>query len=242
MVSASTPEPVTVVEVWWIHPHELAPSIASELLDDADQRALSTMQDDSRAAARRSARAVLRMVAARQLDCHPLDVRVEHRCTRCGSDEHGRPFVAGAPFALSSAMTRDIAVVAAGGARMGIDVVARSDAAWAHDSVHAALMPDAVEALESMPASMRDEASLSAVAQVEAYAKANGKALSAVAGKIPVSLDPLRPRIALRETSLVAARVDPDDVHVAVLVIDPAPTAVQVRHATQLFQSHVRSV
>jgi phosphopantetheinyl transferase len=242
MVSASVPEPSTIADVWWLPSHEIAPSSVRELLDPSDQRALAGVPHTRRVATRRSARALLRMAAARALGREPHDVRVERRCTRCGSDEHGRPFVAGAPFALSSAVTGDIAVVAVGGARIGIDVLARADARWAYESAHAVLTPDASDALDALPVSVRDEAALSAVAQVEAYAKANGQALSTVAGSVPVSLDPGRPRIAIPGVSMVAVRVDPDDAHVAVLVIDPPPVAVQVRRATRMLRPHVRSV
>ena len=181
-------------------------------------------------------------MAARHLGCDPEGVRVERSCARCGSDEHGQPFVGGARFALSSAITDDLAVVAAGGARIGVDVIARADGPSAFESAHAVLTAEAIDALDAMPEGIRDEAAMSAVAQVEAYAKANGQALSAVAGAIPVSLDPLRPRIALPNASVVAARVDPDDAHVAVLVVDPAPAAVRVRHAKRLFRTHMHSV
>jgi phosphopantetheinyl transferase len=242
MVTARVPAPSAIAEVWWLHAHEIGPSIAGALLEHNDQRALARMHDDRRAATRRNARALLRVVAARHLRCDPGDVRIRRRCARCGSDEHGQPFVEGAPFALSTAITDDLAVAAVGGARIGVDVIARTDALSAFESAHAVLTTDAIDALDALPAGLREDAALSAVAQVEAYAKANGQALSAVAGAVPVSLDPLRPRIALPGISVVAARVDPDDAHVAVLVVDPAPAAVQVRHATRLFCSHVRSV
>jgi len=242
MVSASIPEPSAIADVWWLRAHEIAPAVAGGLLEDSDKRALARTHDGRRAATRRNVRALLRVVASRQLGCDPDDVCVERRCARCGSDEHGRPFVDGATFALSSAIANDLAVVAAGGARIGVDVIARADAPSAFESAHAVLTADAIDALDALPAGERDEAAMSAVAQVEAYAKANGQALSTVAGAVPVSLDPLRPRIALRGVSVVATRVDPDDAHVAVLVVDPAPAAVQVRHATRLFRSHVHRV
>src|SRR5689334_22261041 len=192
MVSASISEPSAIADVWWLHAHEVAPGVAGELLEPSDHRALARMQDGRRAATRRNARALLRVVAARHLGRDPEHVRVERRCARCGSDEHGQPFVDGAPFALSSAIAYDLAVVAAGGARIGVDVIARADAPSAFESAHAVLTAEAIDALDAMPDGIRDEAAMSAVAQVEAYAKANGQALSAVAGAVPVSLDPLR--------------------------------------------------
>jgi 4'-phosphopantetheinyl transferase len=223
-------------DVWWVNPHDLAPSTVDARLDDNDREALGRRVDlGGQAAARRCGRALLRLVAAEMLACDPADVVIVRECPRCGISDHGRPAVVGLRCGFSTAVTESVAVVATGTAAIGIDVGSGKEADHASSSAAAVLTPVALEELDHMPIELRDEAALAAIAQLEAYAKSAGLALSAVAGKVPVSLDPCRPRIGGQCGSLLAIRVDPDPDHVAVLVVDPPPAAVQVRRAGALF-------
>ena len=163
---------------------------------------------------------------------------IVRECPRCGIGDHGRPSVDGLSVGFSTAVTGSAALVATGTAAIGIDVVSWKEADDATASAAAVLTPATLARLDAMPFDERDEAALTAIAQLEAYAKSSGMALSAVAGKVSVSLDPCRPRIDGHGNSLLAFRVDPDPDHIAVLVVDPPPAAVQVRRAAQLFSSH----
>ena len=234
-----TPMRSLAVDLWWLRADRVAPTVLDALLSDDERRTTSRGLCDPRVGSRRAARALLRVVAAERLQCHPLDIEVKRRCARCGARDHGRPYVPGAPFGLSSATTSAVAVVAAGPPAIGVDVVMRSEADVAIEGAPVVLRPDVAATLAGMRHE-RGEAALHALAQVEAYAKATGLGLPAVAGQVAVSLDPSRPSLDAAGRTWLAQRADLDPEHIAVLVTEPSASGIFVRPATRLFTEPTR--
>lgn len=227
------------VDLWWLRADRVAPTALDALLSDDERRTTSRGPSDPRARSRQAARALLRVVAAERLQCHPLDLEISRRCGRCGAGDHGRPYVAGAPFGLSSATTSTVAVVAAGPPAIGVDVVMRCEADVALEGAPVVLRPDTAAALMGMRRG-QGEAALHALAQVEAYAKATGLGLPAVAGQVAVSLDLSRPSLDAAGKTWLAQRADLDAEHIAVLVTEPTASGIFVRPAARLFTEPTR--
>jgi phosphopantetheinyl transferase len=72
---------------------DLAESLFSPFLTPADHRETQRIRPPLGRRAAMASRALTRAIWARRLHVSPLEVPVRRRCTRCGSEQHGRPYL-----------------------------------------------------------------------------------------------------------------------------------------------------
>ena len=219
------------VQVVWARPGADPALLA--LLADAERAALARLQRSADRARYVAAHALLRLVLADRRQVPVADIEVAVHCARCGSDQHGKPFVTGGADEFSLSHAGDRVVVAVGDAPLGIDVELLTAVGFAgFDAV--ALAPD-----EPVPASDRARAVL--WTRKEAVLKATGLGLTTDPTTLRVSAADRSPRLLAWPGGPVA----PGDVrlydldlgpgHAAALaVVDPTPRAVTVTDGSRL--------
>lgn len=115
-----------------------------------------------------SAGVLARIVLGSLLGVPPAQVPIRRRCRRCGSTEHGKPYVAGAPIHFSTSSAGGRVAVAAGEVPLGVDLVDVAE-----------IRPETAGAILSPAEQADDPRGLATVwARKEAILKATGDGLS----------------------------------------------------------------
>jgi hypothetical protein len=222
------------VHLWWLRVREEPLAAIEGVLGDADREAAGNEVDPERRTLVVWRRALLRLVGAALVDGDPATVPLHHHCPSCEATDHGAPLVAGYDLHLSAAAADGIVVVAAcTGLRVGIDVLARTDADDALFGARIVCAPDVVDALDQIPEEHRGDAALHVVTQLDAYAKLTGSSQHDCLD-VSVSTDVFRSGIRVGDTFHWARRVDPGPGYVANLVAGGRPRAVRGHDATDL--------
>lgn len=157
----------------WVLGLDDAGDVATRFLTVPETRALGRFRRPGDRLRHAAGRTLLRAIAASRLGIDPAAVVVRWRCTPCGSEEHGKPFVAGLGTHLSVSHSAGLVLVAANDvAPVGVDVEEVSTAVDVH-----ALGRHIVASGEPGP---RDARSLFRTwCRKEALVKATGHGLSA---------------------------------------------------------------
>jgi 4'-phosphopantetheinyl transferase len=108
----------------WVADLGVDPGAAALRSLDAGERARAARLRVPGAARRFERRRIaLRLILADYLECEPAAVAVDRTCEHCGHPTHGRPRPAAGGWAVSTAASGDVALVAVGrGMRLGIDI------------------------------------------------------------------------------------------------------------------------
>ena len=181
------------VHVWRVR---LEPESVARLLD------LLTPAERERAAGFPSAGARDRFVggrgAARLLlgalcRVDPAKLQFARLCARCGSREHGKPYLtsAGAGLEFNVSHSGELVLVAvARGVAVGVDVERRRDWPDPDPLARRILSPAESDSMRGLPLGARREALLTAWTRKEAYGKGRGTGVSGLTG---IDVDPLAP-------------------------------------------------
>jgi phosphopantetheinyl transferase len=93
-----------------------------DALTGGDREEAGRLRDHTAAVRLLARRSATRSIIAETLGARPGDVDIERRCRRCGSGDHGRPFVAGGPVSFSVSSSHELAAVATSTGVVGVDL------------------------------------------------------------------------------------------------------------------------
>lgn len=231
--------PAVPVQVRWSRPQPWRAVAA--WLDPGDRRRMQALQREADRDRSATARALLRLLAARWMALPPQQIRWTAACPVCGSDRHGKPGVAEVPGAgrpphVSTAHAGDRVVVAVTDAGpVGVDVE-REDAAGFEGFDEVALAAAERAALATEPAGQLTAARARVWVRKEAALKASGHGLAFPLPRLAVTTSAGSPRVLSWRghqdwaESLVLQDFCAGELHVGcVAVRPPAGTAVNVQ-------------
>jgi phosphopantetheinyl transferase len=111
------------VAVWIIDLDERTPvGRDRDALTELDRAQASRLHDTVAGARLTARRSATRSIIGETLGIAPRDVTIHRRCPTCGSEDHGRPYVVGAPLNFSVSSSAEMAAVATSDGTVGVDL------------------------------------------------------------------------------------------------------------------------
>jgi phosphopantetheinyl transferase len=164
------------IELWTVDLDDWASDTDRLHLSPADRDAVDNLRDPVAAQRLAARRLASRQIVARSLGLRSEAIVIRRRCRRCGSDDHGRPYVDGWPISFSISASSNRCAVAVSRHEVGLDLEVVSDdvaTQWK------ALTGPERAAVDALPVDRQVEAFLRLWTAKESVLKAEGLGLGA---------------------------------------------------------------
>jgi 4'-phosphopantetheinyl transferase len=226
-------------DVWWAHPAAASPGML-ELLDEVERGRYAGYRREVDKLRFLTGRALVRAVAATELDVSPSTVTLDSSCYDCGKP-HGKPKVVGSTLEVSISHSGDwVALAVTSGPPVGVDVE-EVRAAEVDDLAGIAFSPAELATFATVPTDQRRGAFFTYWSRKEAVLKATGKGMSVPMSKLTLTGHNEPPAVmtsATDEVTPTAVQMTDLDAgptyRACVAVLAPEPPKVTEHDATTL--------